>query len=285
MISRLLGGIPVNLPYLYKSQHSFSVKTRIVLAYLKIMLKYSIFRGSNRPRRENFLGLSIESFRYDHIFFLFVEIFLKGEYFFDHKDGNPVIIDCGANMGMSILYFKWLYPNSTIYAFEPDKKTFGILEKNIARNKFSGVFLFNKAVYNRNGKIDFFVDPKKHGSPCMSLDQDRMPSERHEVDCLSLADFMKEQGIKRADFLKIDIEGAEKEVALDLASKGALDKFDGMIIEYHHKIGGGRSELASFLSIFEDKGFEYQISAQFFAVWRRNRFQDILLSFYKKANR
>jgi FkbM family methyltransferase len=42
---------------------------------------------------------------------------------------SPYIIDAGANIGLSIIYFKKKYPNSKIVAFEPDKLIFNILKK------------------------------------------------------------------------------------------------------------------------------------------------------------
>lgn len=45
---------------------------------------------------------------------LFYEIFATGSYFFQSDSANPLIFDCGANIGMSILFFKKLYPNARI---------------------------------------------------------------------------------------------------------------------------------------------------------------------------
>jgi FkbM family methyltransferase len=43
----------------------------------------------------------------------------------------PVIIDCGGNIGLSVLYFKYLFPNSVITVFEPSPPVFEILKENI----------------------------------------------------------------------------------------------------------------------------------------------------------
>ena len=40
-------------------------------------------------------------------------------------------IDCGANIGISILFFKKQYPDCTIMAFEPNPHAFPLLEKNV----------------------------------------------------------------------------------------------------------------------------------------------------------
>jgi FkbM family methyltransferase len=70
----------------------------------------------------------------------------------------PAIFDCGANIGMATLYFKWLYPNARIEAFEADPTAFAVLEMNIARNRLTNVTAHNCALWDENGQIEFFVD-------------------------------------------------------------------------------------------------------------------------------
>jgi hypothetical protein len=59
----------------------------------------------------------------------YTEIFTKGIYSFRCTTEAPLIIDCGSNIGMSILNFKTQYPKSRIIAFEPDNSNFEILKK------------------------------------------------------------------------------------------------------------------------------------------------------------
>ncbi|MEZ4805422.1 MAG: hypothetical protein R2852_08040 [Bacteroidia bacterium] len=58
----------------------------------------------------------------------YYEIFLK-YYNFESQVENPIIIDCGANIGMSAFYFKKLYPKSSLYCFEADPKIFNFLKE------------------------------------------------------------------------------------------------------------------------------------------------------------
>ncbi|WP_339880588.1 hypothetical protein [uncultured Algoriphagus sp.] len=44
---------------------------------------------------------------------------------------SGVILDCGANMGLSVLYFSLHYPNHQIFAFEPEEAVFEILKENV----------------------------------------------------------------------------------------------------------------------------------------------------------
>src|SRR5260370_28727380 len=54
---------------------------------------------------------------------LYREIFLARAYFFRSEASSPLIFDCGSNIGLSILFFKHLYPNCRIVSFEPDPMT------------------------------------------------------------------------------------------------------------------------------------------------------------------
>lgn len=59
------------------------------------------------------------------------ELFLDEVYRFNSNNNNPKIIDCGSNIGLSIIFFKRMYPNSEIIAFEPDNEIFNILKYNL----------------------------------------------------------------------------------------------------------------------------------------------------------
>src|SRR5262245_6977657 len=54
--------------------------------------------------------------------YMFEEIFAKASYSFHSDTDRPLIFDCGSNIGMSVLFFKKLYPTARITAFEPDPR-------------------------------------------------------------------------------------------------------------------------------------------------------------------
>ena len=63
---------------------------------------------------------------------------------------KPFIIDCGANIGLSVIYLKNLYPDAEIVAFEPDEQNFQLLQKNIASFGFKNVEARKEAVWTEN---------------------------------------------------------------------------------------------------------------------------------------
>ena len=67
-------------------------------------------------------------------------------YAFNTTSKTPVIIDCGANMGLSVYYFSKTYPSAKIIAFEPDETVLKVLENNILFQNIKNVQLIKKAV-------------------------------------------------------------------------------------------------------------------------------------------
>ena len=75
------------------------------------------------------------------------EVYVRKNYDFLSAIDNPTIIDCGANIGISVLYFKKKFPNAKIIAFEPDRSAFECLSANIKASGNSGVELINSSIW------------------------------------------------------------------------------------------------------------------------------------------
>jgi FkbM family methyltransferase len=209
--------------------------------------------------------------------FLYREIFARQHYFFRTDNPAPLIFDCGSNVGVATMYFKWLYPTSRICAFEADATTFTVLQQNVRTNHLSDVEAYHCALWDQDGEIDFFTDPAKPGMLHMSTDAARLDGQRTTVPARKLSEFITEP----IEFLKLDVEGAEHRVLGDLVASGKISFIQQMVIEYHHRLGAGKSCLAGFLKTLEESGFEYQVNASMYPVLRRDVFQDILIGCYR----
>ncbi len=176
------------------------------------------------------------------------EIFVCEIYRFESSNPNPVIIDCGANIGISSLYFKTVYPNATLIAFEPDESLADIFQKNMAQNSISNYTLHRAAVWTENGTISF--DNK--GSEASSIDVTGNSS--FKVPTVKLASILSEQ--THIDLLKIDIEGAEYPVVQDIANE--LHKVRHLFIEYHG-LATETHKLETILRIVSNAGFKTYI--------------------------
>lgn len=177
------------------------------------------------------------------------EIFRNRLYEFRTKRRDPVILDCGANIGLSVLYFKQLYPNSRVLAFEADPQIFGLLAANCAACALVGVELINKAVWTADVMLDFAQE---------GADAGRMPQPGEvgnviSVEACRLRDFLLQQPV---DMLKLDIEGAETAVLLDCAD--ALDSVQHVFVEYHSFVSEPQT-LAALLGVLTNAGFRFHI--------------------------
>lgn len=178
------------------------------------------------------------------------EIFGQDTYKFISSKENPLIIDCGANIGLSVFYFKRLFPNSTIIAFEPDEKIFHLLEKNISKiNNDNRINIHKEAVWTCDTELSFFSEGSLAGS---SVTDFRNKNDVIKVSAIDLKKYLT----KKVDFLKIDIEGAENEVIFDIAP--LLHNVENLFLEYHG-LRDNPQNLGEILNIIKKQGFQYYI--------------------------
>lgn len=186
----------------------------------------------------------------DTMSFLFQhqEIFADEFYHFKSDRSQPVILDCGANVGMSVLYFKEIYPQARITAFEAENSIAALLRENLQSNGIDDVEIIDKAVWIDDKGVEFGSEVADSSSIYSESAQ------KNWVPSVRLRDYLlKEPYI---DFLKIDIEGAEIEVLADCSD--ALGNVQNLFVEFHSYLGHSQS-LASVVKVFEENGFRYYV--------------------------
>jgi FkbM family methyltransferase len=209
------------------------------------------------------------------------EVFVKAEYFFEAKNDSPVILDCGANIGLATLFFKRLYPKARIHSFEADPTTASVLKHNVEQNHLSDVTVSNLLLADHTGVEKFYIAADTAGSLRMSADASRLAKQGREI-CVPAAR-LSEYIDGPVDLLKLDVEGSEFAVMRDLVASGKVALVSKMIIEYHHKIGNEASHLGSFLATLEGAGYEYQLEAKFDPATKVGQCQDILIWTYRPS--
>ena len=180
--------------------------------------------------------------------FMYREIFEQQIYRFNTPELRPVILDCGANIGLSVLYFKKLFPESRITAFEPDPAIFALLEENIRGADCQNVVLKQQAVWKSNTDLEFMADGAD-GGRVVATDQAKP---RQRVAAVRLRDFLDQ----RVDFLKMDIEGAETDVLLDCAD--SLQRVSHLFVEYHSFVDRPQT-LPAVVDVLANAGFRLHI--------------------------
>lgn len=175
------------------------------------------------------------------------EIFIEQLYNQELCSSKPYIIDCGANIGLSIIYMKEKFPSAKILAFEPDDTNYLLLSRNIDSFFYKDVELRKEAVWTNDTKLNFSSDASMSSKITQSSSDNSIC-----VDAVRLKKFI----VEPIDFLKIDIEGAEYEVIKDIAEQ--LHFVKNLFIEYHgtYRQNG---ELVEILNIVNQHGFQFYV--------------------------
>lgn len=171
-------------------------------------------------------------------FQVFEQIFNRQEYDFNVKRTPTIIVDAGANIGLASIYFSNKFPDAKIIAIEPEESNLKILRKNIA--PYGNITLVCKALWHENTRLNL-LDPGlgKYGfmTQAQNSAEEIYGEIVHEVQGITLDTVMKEHGIDHIDILKIDIEGAEREIFRDPSAW--IEKVDSLIVELHERIKPG----------------------------------------------
>ncbi|MFO0453597.1 MAG: FkbM family methyltransferase [Pseudomonadota bacterium] len=148
-----------------------------------------------------------------------------------------IIIDAGANIGTSSIYFARKFPDAKIFAVEPEASNFQLLRKNL--KQYPNVVVVQAAFWGTNGTRKIRNRLTGHWGYTVAETTNRTQETGQEINCVTIDSFMKEHGIESIDLLKMDIEGGEKEVLEN--SHGWIGSVTTMSVELHDRISMGCS--------------------------------------------
>ena len=252
---------------------------QLFVAYSKMLAKYSVTKDyAATPHHDNLLGFSIDSFSYYDLNSLIHEVFAQGIYKFSTHTKEPFIIDCGSNIGISILYFKSLYPRAKIIGFEPDKSTYELLTTNLKNNNLADVVAYQKAIHPTETTLTFYSNNNAPGYPGMNIFGMAGCTSKQEISATPLSPFITQP----VDFLKIDIEGAEADLIEELDMSQKLPLIQQLVMEFHPD----KNSLAKTLNILEKNNFNYVISSNAKTPFLKKYSDELLLiyAFNKGSN-
>jgi FkbM family methyltransferase len=193
-----------------------------------------------------FLGKIITIPDFASFYAMYKEIFINQIYYFSKNTNlKYLIIDAGANIGISVIYFKLKYPNSKVIAVEADPLIFGFLSENLSKFGIKNdIVLINKALWSeKNIKLSFYPEGADGGRAKNRVGKIRPIY----VDTITLGDLEK----GKVDFLKVDVEGVELEVLKN--QKKILDNTDKAFVEYH-SFNNSKQNLSEVLNILKSSG-------------------------------
>lgn len=186
---------------------------------------------------------------------LFTEIFFKETYYLAYTQKPIQAIDCGANIGVSLLYIKIRAPHARVMCFEPNPAARAVLEKNIEANHWGrDVQVFPFALGKEKGTVDFFVDSDmatSSGGSVASYSKNKNALISYTIEVDTLSRYIDDP----IDFLKMDIEGAEFDVLEELVSLKKLRFVAAIQLEYHYIPDVYTRPLSEMLVLLESVGF------------------------------
>ena len=246
--------------FLYLFNRLFKFDPSELHLYKRVLGKWTNYKYKDGVFSLNWNGYPIALRENSSDLEVFNQVFLRQEYSFcsrlyekyfsDYEVKS--VIDAGANIGLSAIYFKNLYPNAKVFAIEPDKDNFKMLISNT--KNLEGLKNLHIGLWDEDKEIivsDEFRDGASWSKMTRSIHDGDDDSNR--VNGTKLITFFRMQKLNDIDILKIDIEGAEHRVLMqDSDSRIVLESTKICCIEIHKEF----SDVFEFRSYFKNLGFD-----------------------------
>ncbi len=165
----------------------------------------------------------------------FEQVFITREYDFEPGCDPSVIIDAGANIGLASVYFANRYPGARILAIEPEPGNYQMLKKNTGH--YANVTPIHAALWFEDTELSIF--DKGKGAWAFTVAEQKTGGIGKTM-AISMAHLIKAYDLPYIDILKIDIEGAEKELFSSNYDEW-LPKVRVLVIELHDHYKQGTS--------------------------------------------
>lgn len=183
------------------------------------------------------------------------EVWGTNLYFVELEKKKPVILDIGAHIGITTLYFKKVYQGATIVAVEPLPDNLELLKKNLFENQIDDVEVYPEAVTERGGEVVLYKDTPGDWYSTTSVHRGGWTGDQGSTEIIvpsrRLSDYLEKY---QPDLVKIDIEGAEEGVLLSAGS--SLQIAHEYLVEFHPVGGRGMGEI---VKLFRDCGYHVEV--------------------------
>jgi FkbM family methyltransferase len=170
-------------------------------------------------------------------FAAYQQVMVKRDYDFAVTRPPRTIIDAGAHIGLASVWFANRFPNARIVAVEPEAANFELLRRNAA--PYANITPVRAAIWDADVELNV-IDPGVGTWGFMTSaagDPEVRGERRGHVRGVTIDELMREHGLDHIDVLKLDIEGAEREV---FAAPGAwLERTDLIVAELHERLKVG----------------------------------------------
>ena len=143
----------------------------------------------------------------------------KSEYYLPENFNPKVILDIGANIGITSIYLTKKFPNSKIFSFEPLLENYDILKKNT--ENYKNIKVFNFGLGKKDETLDIYLsdDSENFGGGSFFPEVGGTSNRKVKCEIKNIQDTLVELDMKEVDLIKIDTEGAEFDILTSLNKK------------------------------------------------------------------
>jgi len=251
MFSKILfipGALADLLKVLLHKNISFAERLSIAKALGK--LKLASLRARINEPYTFLLGKNFIHCLYNkNVGFLLKEIFADEVYAVNENAKVKSVLDIGANIGLSVAYFKMKFPSAKIECYEPDENSFALLQKNVGANSWKNVKCYKEAVSDKDGFL-YASEVEEMASVNSQFSSDAS-SKKNKVPSKDIAVILQQH----FDVIKMDIEGAEWDVFKKIIEEKLITKTNHWFVEFH-EIEKNRKEFEEILHCFKQNGYK-----------------------------
>lgn len=163
----------------------------------------------------------------------FTQVILGAQYDCELPRCPKVIVDIGANIGLTSIFFANKYPQAKVISVEPVSSNLELLRKNTA--SYENNSIIRAAIWKRNGSIG--ITNANNGE--WGFQTVEGVSDRGWAPAMTMSALMELCGLEYIDLLKMDVEGAEKAIFQDASAW--IDRVGAIAIELHDDLQNGCS--------------------------------------------
>ncbi len=210
---------------------------------------------SSAPKKPELQAIFFRDFRNSYIPQILEETYIKKVYQpFVTGRKDMIIVDIGANIGLTSFYFKDYA--TKVYAVEPSVAHQEVIHTLINHNDIKNIEVVPLALSNENATVKFY---HPENVTMYSMENVTGATDFEEVPTVTMTELMKRLNLTHIDLLKLDPEGSESKIIASQEFEECAPKIKVIVGEYHNWTDMSQDQ---FMNRFRDLGYEFR--------WMRN---------------